>query len=336
MTRPLAASLTTGLLILSLGIAFASTADTVRNASFELDRFTVSPGTSRDNGPITGWVSEGITAVNPVRADAGDTSPFWDNGAAPHGDQIAVLQNRARLYQDLAALDPDSWYVVRYWETARVYRQIALDPVLAVRVDDRVMVPEHPVVNVAAPGDYSVPFARITSLAFQPDAEGNARLCFETTTDGGLSVLLDQVSLERVSSADAVAPTFSPEPKGPEPERPLLMNGSFERDRIDTYPGYVAAKGLIGWECLGSVAHNPWWDTSGETPKPGGAPFADNGIPPAGSHVAILQNESEIRQAVRGFKAGHTYRVRFAENARWNAADAPMPCLRSFSARPVW
>jgi concanavalin A-like lectin/glucanase superfamily protein/hapalindole biogenesis HpiC1 cyclase-like protein len=66
------------------------TSGTIPNPSFEANSFTVLPGYISGNGPITGW-----TTTDPARAglNPASGSPFADNGATPHGNNVAFIQN---------------------------------------------------------------------------------------------------------------------------------------------------------------------------------------------------------------------------------------------------
>ena len=83
------------------------------NPSFEVDTFGIFPGYVTQNGPITGWSSLGNHGVN---TGAG---PFADNGAIPHGAQVAFMQGDGELSQTVSGFTVGAQYYVVYFENAR-------------------------------------------------------------------------------------------------------------------------------------------------------------------------------------------------------------------------
>jgi hypothetical protein len=75
----------------SFGALALASAQTIYNASFESNSFTVSPGYIANNAQIVGW-----STTDPWRAGlnpAGGTSPFADNGVFPDGGTVAFIQS---------------------------------------------------------------------------------------------------------------------------------------------------------------------------------------------------------------------------------------------------
>jgi hypothetical protein len=93
----------------------------IPNPSFEADSFTNFPGYAVDNGGgITGWTlsDPARTGLNPAAG-----SPFADNGATPHGSNVAFVQVLGNgptvLSTTIANLVPNQVYEVRFRANAR-------------------------------------------------------------------------------------------------------------------------------------------------------------------------------------------------------------------------
>ena len=95
-------------------------AQTIPNPGFETDtNFTVFPGYSSDNGPITGWGSDALASsgLNPSGG-----SPFADNGAIPQGTKVAFIQSNggaSNLYTTITGLTPAVRYRLQFRLNAR-------------------------------------------------------------------------------------------------------------------------------------------------------------------------------------------------------------------------
>lgn len=96
---------------------------------------------------------------------------------------------------------------------------------------------------------------------------------------------------------------FAPLP--PAFAQPLIQNPSFEADTTSPPPGYGT---ITGWT-YGSP-------DVGYGINEAGGPFADNGAVPDGSHVAFIQDNGTLNQAVSGFIPGERYWLVYRENAR--------------------
>ena len=109
-----------GVILLALALAPAG-AQTIPNPSFETNSFTVFPGYVDDNGGgINGWVATGTTRVglNPANG-----SPFANNGATPHGANVAFVQsvfgNDGSLATTITGLTPGANYAVTFRANSR-------------------------------------------------------------------------------------------------------------------------------------------------------------------------------------------------------------------------
>ena len=106
------------LLVSLAGLGLANAA-TVSNPSFETDTFTVFPGYSSNNGPVTGWTQTAPTqqGINP-----GGGSPFANNGTIPDGTQVGFIQtnsNSNSYTNSITGLTPGQQYQLAYRVNAR-------------------------------------------------------------------------------------------------------------------------------------------------------------------------------------------------------------------------
>lgn len=175
----------------------------IENPSFEADVYKNYPGVARVNGgKITGWQFTGNVGVNPFWAGApkqtGPQRPFVDGGRTPHGKQVVLMQNLCTLSQTVGGLEPGKQYFVRYFENARHMRQIKGAPRLVVTVNGEEIVSEHDVRCVDNPNQFSLPYDLVESTPFVAPKDGSAKLVFQTTVDGGVTVLIDEVTIERL------------------------------------------------------------------------------------------------------------------------------------------
>jgi len=145
MRTPRLARLTASFaLAASLSLPAISPAQTIPNPSFETDAFTVAPGYSSGNGPITGWTSSkpASTGLNPASG-----SPFANNGTIPAGTNVAFIQSTAGgtdLGTTISGLTGGTAYRVSFRANARGSQ----NPTLKVSIDGS---PVNTSVNFAAP-----------------------------------------------------------------------------------------------------------------------------------------------------------------------------------------
>ncbi|NOY81862.1 MAG: hypothetical protein GXP31_12775 [Kiritimatiellaeota bacterium] len=318
--------------VIALGMtcAFrAGAAPEVRNGSFELDRFTKTPGLAIPNNGIRAWKCRGNVGINPLQSEGADAvpalRPFLDNGRIPDGRQTAFIQNIGVLRQQVKGFRVGASYVVRYFENARRHRRTRRWPRLAVLVGEKVVVPDHGVRPVDAVDQFEKPYRAVVSAPFTVQSTTPQALVFLTSVGGGVTVYIDAVRIEEVSPSTRVAPTFPLEVAPP-----VVLNGSFEADHYTRRPGYAATNGgITAWRSEGSAGVNPTWTDPlrdwGEKHD-----FTDNGRIPDGRQAAFIQGKGALRQTVLGFQAGRRYRVRYFENARVTRAvkDDPVVTVR--------
>lgn len=106
------------------------------------------------------------------------------------------MQNLCTLSQKITGLEPGKRYVVTYHENARQMRRIQGAPRLVVMIGDETIVSEHDVRCVDAPNQFTLPYDFVESASFVPPKSGEADLVFKTTVDGGVTVLIDQVTIQ--------------------------------------------------------------------------------------------------------------------------------------------
>ncbi len=177
----------------------------IENPSFEVDVFKNFPGIARMNGgKITGWQFTGQVGVNPFWTGApqrtGPQRPFVDNGITPHGRQVALMQNRCTLSQSVTGLEAGKRYMVSYFENARQMRRGKEPPRLVVTLGGETIVSEHDVRCVDDPDRFTLPHDFVESARFVAQKDGSVDLVFRTTADGGVTVLVDQVTIDRAAS----------------------------------------------------------------------------------------------------------------------------------------
>jgi hypothetical protein len=138
-------------------------------------------------------------------------------------------------------------------------------------------------------------------------------LRLESTLGGGVTALVDHVSIFRVDSPATITPTF------PFVSDLVVLNPSFEADAYGVSPGYASGNGgsIAGWTFTGAAGVNPYYaDPAARTGAQ--SPFADNAIIEDGQQVAFIQNVGTLSQSIGGFRAGRSYRVTYHENGRFN------------------
>jgi hypothetical protein len=184
--------------------ASVSAAPIVQNPSFEVDRYSVWPGTAAGNGKtITGWIFAGNAGVNPLwknpQAQKGPDSPFHDNGALPDGKQLAFIQGPGKLSQMVSGFEQGRRYVVTFRENARVQHQGTQWPRVQVTLGGEVIVSPHDVTPIAKQNDFGVPFYRVESAAFTAPNDGAFELAIETVQESRTTtILLDAVEIREV------------------------------------------------------------------------------------------------------------------------------------------
>lgn len=170
------------------------------NASFEADTFAAWPGYVNANGPITGWASMGGHGINP----AGGSSPFGDNGAIPHGTQIAFMQAEGALSQVINGLVVGERYYVQYWENART----GGTPALEVQIAGVTILPAHLITPVGG----SNPYRRvITGVFTATDTSMELRFVKSNPAGGDTTALIDNVVILPVGTNSV--PIVSTEPQ---------------------------------------------------------------------------------------------------------------------------
>lgn len=201
------------------GVCSAAEEPRIENPSFEADVFGNSPGVARLNGgKISGWQFRGNVGINPFWTGApqrtGPQRPFVDNGVTPHGRQVALMQNHCTLSQQVPGLQAGRQYVVTYYENARHMRRIKEPPRLVVILGGETIVSEHEVRSVDDPDQFTLPYDFVESAPFTAPTDGSFELALRTTVDGGVTVLVDQVTISETSlNAKSQAAARRPEPK---------------------------------------------------------------------------------------------------------------------------
>jgi hypothetical protein len=172
---------------------------TIVNPSFEADSFFVFPGYVSGNGPITGWASLGGHGINPAAG-----SPFADNGATPHGAQVAFMQDNGALSQILSGLTVGGHYYVHYYENARGGNT----PALEVQVGGNTVVASH-IINSVGGGN---PYREVSSAMFTASATDLELSFIKSNPLGGdTTALIDNVAIIQVPAG--TPPSISQQPQ---------------------------------------------------------------------------------------------------------------------------
>ena len=186
---------------------FDPTTPSIRNGSFEYGHLFHYPGYAAPPDGITGWrfhSDSGSAGINPWWKFTGKQSsadnPFTDNGAIPHGNQAALLQNRVVLSQELPGLRAGTPYRVTYRENSRAQNQ-GDTPRLEVRLGGKVIVSPHDLEAVNRIDHYELPYAAVESASFIPPEDGTYKLEFRTLTGDGVTALIDDVRIHPVPAA---------------------------------------------------------------------------------------------------------------------------------------
>jgi hypothetical protein len=104
-----------------------SSAQTIPNAGFEADVFTVFPGYVSGNSPITGWIGN-FPSRHGLNPSGG--SPFADNGIIPEGAQVAFIQsdsNDSTLETTISGLTSGQTYQITFRANARRFNTAVLN-----------------------------------------------------------------------------------------------------------------------------------------------------------------------------------------------------------------
>lgn len=176
----------------------------VVNPSFEVDAFTVWPGTAGQNGrKITGWQFTGVAGINPVWEDAANRAKprhaFDDNAKAPHGRQVAFIHNVGTLSQTLDGFEAGKRYRVTYFENARHNNAPERNPSLKVTLGGEVVVSEHTLQPVEPIDRHTLPYNFVESAVFTAPQSGAFELKFETSFGDRVAVVIDQVQIVEVA-----------------------------------------------------------------------------------------------------------------------------------------
>jgi len=189
------------LVLFALFAATAALAEPkIINGSFEADRYSKYPGLAKQHSGITGWKCQGNVGVNPWWQDAakrtGPVHSYTDNGRVPHGRQMALMQNKCKLWQTVQSFEKGRKYVVTYHENAR-YLNWSADgpPRIKVTLGGELIVSEHAVKPVGSKNERILPFAAVESAVFTAPRSGTFDLVFETTVSNRVTVLLDRVAV---------------------------------------------------------------------------------------------------------------------------------------------
>jgi len=171
------------------------------NPSFELDIFTVFPGYVSGNFPITGWTALGGHGLNPAAG-----SPFADNGAIPHGSQVAFMQTDGTNSQVVSGFTVGAQYYVHYYENARTETTI---PAMEVKVGGSTVVPA---LSVSPVGGAN-PYYEILSAPFVASATDLELAFVKSSPQGGdCTALIDNVAVFEVPAGTPPSVGVQPQP----------------------------------------------------------------------------------------------------------------------------
>jgi len=118
--------------------------------------------------------------------------------------------------------------------------------------------------------------------------------------------------------------------------KPNLVNGSFDFKGIYNPPGYTNPP--TGWSVSGIPVDSGGEDVGAAPFDAGG--FWDNGtIPGQGTSgsVAFIQRSGSISQMLSGLVPGHTYQIKYYENARdYLSSEDQEPLVTVLGNHPAW
>lgn len=158
----------------------------MKNSSFEADLFTVFPGYVDGNGAITDWSSLGNHGLNPANG-----SPFADNGAIPHGSQVAFMQGDGAISQTVPGFVVGKDYYLHYYENSRTGNA----PSLEARLGSQTIVPPHSVPLVGGSNPYHEVFSDVFTAA---SAEAELSIIKSNPLGGDTTALIDNVAVVEV------------------------------------------------------------------------------------------------------------------------------------------
>lgn len=172
----------------------------IANPSFEVDAFGIWPGYVSANGPITGWNALGGHGINPANG-----SPFADNGATPHGNQVCFMQADGTNSQLVSGFTVGGEYYVHYYENARTGGTL---PSTEVKVGGTMVLPAHSV----APVGGANPYYRVPSAMFVAAATDLELAFVKSNPQGGdTTALIDNVAI--VAVPPGTGPSIGIQPK---------------------------------------------------------------------------------------------------------------------------
>jgi len=179
----------------------------ITNPSFEQDGFYGWPGYVSGNYPITGWASPPNHGINPVLGNPPNgPNPFADNGAIPHGSQVAFLQGDGTNSQVVSGFTVGAQYYVHYFENSR---SVVTIPGMEVKVGGGTVAPVHSVNPVGGGNSYREIFSQVFA-ASATDLE----LAFvkSSPSGGDCTALIDNVAIVEVPAGTPPAVVTQPQP----------------------------------------------------------------------------------------------------------------------------
>lgn len=180
-------------------VARLTTGLPMTNPSFEADTFTVFPGYVTGNGPITGWAALGGHGINSA------AGPFANNGAIPHGNQVAFMQADGAFSQVVSGFTVDSQYYLHYYENCRSGYSV---PSLEVTLGGTTLIAAHGVPAVGG----SNPYHEVFSDVFVATAADTELAFVKSNPQGGDSTaLIDNVAFVEVQAGTPVFVGRNPE-----------------------------------------------------------------------------------------------------------------------------
>ncbi|MDA1276976.1 MAG: DUF642 domain-containing protein [Verrucomicrobia bacterium] len=244
----------------------------VRNSSFES---SPRPG-GVGYGAILAW--EGGSGIN--KSDG----PFQDNSVIPDRDQVAFLQGRKTLSQEIGGLKSGKIYWLQFrYNVRNCCAGGTLD--LAVRFNGKDLLTLPRIIAAELAGAESYYFQNIE---FVPESSSGL-LEFSTSPNGDATLLLDAVSIVEREMGEVV-----------------IQNPSFEAAGNPVGVGYLQPRNMAGWEMTGGFGVN----------ITGVGPFADNGTAIDQDKVLFMQGSGSATQLITGFTPNRDYTLIYYANAR--------------------
>ncbi|WP_193212561.1 Ig-like domain-containing protein [Luteolibacter marinus] len=176
---------------------------TITNAGFEANTFTVFPGYTSGNGPITGWSGAPADRIG-INSASG---PFANNGTIPEGVNAAFIQagtsGPASLSTTVTGLTPGTTYKVSMRINARYHANTNL-PNLVFSSDGTGPAVALEVRNVANVND-ATPY-KTAAFEFTATAAEHVITLTNSRTTGDHTVVIDDVSIAPSDGAWSFAP----------------------------------------------------------------------------------------------------------------------------------